>query len=763
MRCSKCGTESLSGKRFCAECGSSLPIRCPKCGADSPANARFCADCGTNLVRRDTDTSEAPSTGGQFRFSEFVPSTDVADGERKTVTALFADIKGSMELMENLDPEEARAIVDPALTLMIAAVRRYDGYIVQSTGDGIFALFGAPVAREDHPQRALYAALRLQDSIKSYSAKLVADGSTPIEARVGINTGEVVVRTLKTTEDHAEYTPIGHTANLASRMQAIATSGSIAITDHTRRLVEGYFQFKSRGPTRVKGLAEPIDVYEVTGLGPLRTRLQRAAWRGFSKFVGREREMDSIRHTADLAKQGHGQLVTVIAEPGVGKSRLFYEFKASSQAGWLVLEATSLSHGKSTAYLPVIELLHGYFAIEPNDDMRRRREKVGGKVLMLDRSLEDTLPFLFALLGLGDTEDQTAQMGPQVRRRRMHEAIKRILFKESVDQPLMLIFEDLHWIDGETQSLLNLLTDSLATARILLLVNYRPEYQHQWSSRTYYTQLRLDPLGRENAEEMLSSLLGNEPELASIRHLIIERTEGNPFFIEETIQALLDDGALVRNGHVSLTRPLAQLTIPATVQAILAARIDRLPPPAKELLQIMAVLVLGKELPLKLITQVRGENEEQLDPLLSDLQAGEFIYEQASAAGRAFVFKHSLTEEVAYNSVLAERRRSIHEQAGAAIETLHAAQLEDWYADLAHHYLRTSNGAKAVRYAYLAAEQALNRGAYPEAASTYEQGSSCSKSCPKIKSFGAASFGFGAFKRCWSGPSTARRRWKLIA
>jgi predicted ATPase len=297
-------------------------------------------------------------------------------------------------------------------------------------------------------------------------------------------------------------------------MQAIAPTGSIAITEHTRRLVEGYFQLKSRGPTRVKGLAEPINVYEVTGPGPLRTRLQRAASRGFSKFVGREREMDALRHAADLAKQGQGQVVAVIAEAGVGKSRLFYEFKASSESGWLVLDATSLSHGKATAYLPVIDLLHGYFGIEPNDDMRRRREKVGGKVLMLDRSLEDALPFLFALLGLSDAEDQTAQMGLQVRRRRMHEAIKRILFKESLDRPLMLVFEDLHWIDGETQSLLNLLVDSLATARTLLLINYRPEYQHQWGSRTYYTQLRLDPLGRENAEEMLSSLLGNKPELA---------------------------------------------------------------------------------------------------------------------------------------------------------------------------------------------------------------------------------------------------------
>ena len=312
------------------------------------------------------------------------------EGERKTVTALFADIKGSTELMEDIDPEEARRIIDPALRIMIEAVRRYDGYVVQSTGDGVFALFGAPVAHEDHPQRALYAALRLQDAIRAYSAKLVTDGGTPLEARVGINTGEVVVRTLTTTDGHSEYTPIGHTASLASRMQVIASSGSIAITEHTQRFVEGYFQLNPRGPTRVKGISEPVKVYEVVGIVPLRTRLQLAAGRGFTKFVGREREMEALKRAAELAKSGHGQIVAAIAEPGVGKSRLLFEFKATSQSGWMVLETFSVSHGKASAYAPVIDLLHNYFEIAAGDDERRRREKIAGRIAILDRSLEDT-------------------------------------------------------------------------------------------------------------------------------------------------------------------------------------------------------------------------------------------------------------------------------------------------------------------------------------------------------------------------------------
>ncbi len=739
MRCSKCGTESLPGKRFCAECGSHLALRCPNCGVANTTSSKFCADCGAALAVNPPAKLPAAASALGIVLQPAQTDTSLAiDGERKTVTALFADIRGSTELMEDLDPEEARAIIDPALKLMIEAVRRYDGYIVQSTGAGIFALFGAPVAHEDHPQRALYAALRLQEATRRYSAKLVADGGTPLEARVGINTGEVVVRTLTTAEGHTEYTPIGHTANLASRMQAIAPTGSIAITEPTRRLVEGYFQLKSRGPSRVKGLGEPINVYEVTGLGPLRTRLQRAASRGLTRFVGRAREMETLKHAATLAKAGHGQVVAAMAEPGVGKSRLFHEFKLISQSEWMTLEAFSVSHGNATAYLPVIDLLHAYFGIEPGDDTRRRCEKVAGKVLMLDRSLEDTLPYLFAVLGLSEGDDQLAQMAPQVRRRRMHYAIKRILLRESLNQPLMVIVEDLHWIDGETQGLLNLLVDSLGTARILLLVNYRPEYQHQWGSRTCYTQLRLDPLGRDNAEEMLSSLVGDQPELAPLKRLIIERTEGNPFFMEETVQALLDDGALVRVsphpdplpkgegnkgreqhiGQVKLARPLAELKIPPTVQATLAARIDRQPAAEKELLQTLAVI--GKEIALELIKEVTSKSEEQIEPMLSNLQLGEFIYEQPNLEGAAYTFKHALTQEVAYNSLLGERRRLIHAQTGRAMETLYGGQLEDHYSELARHHLRGNDAVKAVHYAHLAAEQAVGRAAYTEAMSLIE-------------------------------------------
>jgi class 3 adenylate cyclase/ribosomal protein L40E len=339
MRCPSCNHDNPADASFCEECGAKLELICPACKASVSPGARFCKKCGTAIG----PTKAAASTTVSSPKSQIVVAADGAasesiEGERKTVTALFADIKGSTELMQDLDPEDARAVIDPALKLMIEAVRRYDGYVVQSTGDGIFALFGAPVAHEDHPQRALYAALRLQEELKRYSARLREGGNLPIEGRVGVNTGEVVVRSITTGAGQTEYTPIGHTTNLASRMQALAPTGSIAVTEATRRLCEGYFTLKALGESRVKGVAEPVAMYEVTGLGPLRTRLQRAVGRGLTKFVGREREMEALKHAAEQAKGGRGQIVAAIAEPGVGKSRLFFEFKATSAAGWMVLE-----------------------------------------------------------------------------------------------------------------------------------------------------------------------------------------------------------------------------------------------------------------------------------------------------------------------------------------------------------------------------------------------------------------------------------------
>jgi class 3 adenylate cyclase/tetratricopeptide (TPR) repeat protein len=716
MLCAKCNYDNPGDALFCMKCGSQVENRCSSCKTVNPADAKFCRKCGFALGATAPASPPGPAADAKTPGVEVTHERQTAEGlegERKTVTALFADIKGSMELIEDLDPEEARRLVDPALKLMMDAVHHYEGYVAQSTGDGIFALFGAPVAHEDHPQRALHAARRMQEDLKRYADKLREGGQPPLSVRVGVNSGEVVVRSIQTGDAHTEYSPIGHSISLAARLQTLAAPGSVVIGASVQKLVEGYFQLKALGASRIKGVSEPVEVFEVTGLGPLRTRLQRAAGRGLTKFVGREREIEALKHAAERARSGHGQIVATMAEPGVGKSRLFYEFKVTSQSGWMVLETFSVSHGKASAYLPVIDLLRNYFDISVADDERKRREKVAGKITILDRSLEDTLPYLFSLLGIVEGDDPLAQMDGQIKKRRTLEAIKHVLLRESLNQPLMVIFEDLHWSDEQTQELLNLVADSIGTAKILLLVNYRPEYSHQWNRKTYYTQLRLDPLGSESAEEMLSALLGDGKDLTPLKRLIIERTEGTPFFMEEMVQALLEDGVLQRNGVVKLAKSMSAVRVPATVQAVLASRIDRLPAGEKELLQTLAVL--GREFPFGLVRHVTLKLDDELERGLSRLQAGEFIYEQPAAGDVEYVFKHALTQEVAYNALLIERRKQLHERAGQALEAMFAGQLEDHLDELAHHYSRSDNVGKAVEYLGRAGQQAAQRSAYADA------------------------------------------------
>jgi len=719
MRCWECGFENPGGMKFCGQCTAALALICPKCRSENPPQFKFCGQCTTPLT---SGTSAAGSAKSPLTLPKAEATLGV-EGERKTVTVLFADIKGSMALIEDLDPEEARAIIDPALKLMIDAVHHYDGYVAQSTGDGVFALFGAPVAHEDHPQRALFAALRMQAEVGRYAEKLRAEKGVNLQVRVGANTGEVVLREIRTGDKQTEYTPIGHSTGVAARLQVLAAPGSIAIGEPLRKLVEGYFALKPLGPARIKGVSEPLELYEVTGPGPLRTRLQRSAARGYTRFIGRQREMETIKHAAELAKTGQGQIVASVAEPGVGKSRLLYEFRVKQQSEWMVLEALSISHDKASAYLPMIDLLHGYFGIRADDDLRARREKVNGKIVTLDPTLEGTRAYLFGLLGLVDGDDPLAGMDAQIRRQRTLEALKRILLRESLNQRLMVIFEDLHWIDEETQAFLNLLADSIGAEKVLLLVSYRPEYSHPWSSKSYYTELRLDSLGRESAGEMFDTLLGlntetmDEPLLA-LKSLVVEKTEGTPLFIEEIVQALFEDGALVRNGVVRLTRPPDALKIPTTVQAILASRIDRLPAGEKELLQILAVI--GIEFPLMLARDVTEKPVDELNQKLDALQRGEFIYEQPAPGDVEYAFKHALTREVAYRSVLQESRKVIHERVGQSIETLYADSLDDNVPNLAHHYRRSGNADKAVAYLTRAAGQAHQRSAFSAAAAYLE-------------------------------------------
>ena len=735
MKCRQCQHENPPQARFCMKCGAGLTLTCGRCHAELPTGAAFCIGCGqpVGLPSATQARFAAPETYTPKHLAEkILISRGALEGERKQVTVLFADLKGSMELLADRDPEEARKLLDPVLELMMDAVHRFEGTVNQVMGDGIMALFGAPVAHEDHAVRACYAALRLQEAAKRYSEQVRRSVGVPVHVRVGLNSGEVVVRSIG-SDLRMDYTAVGQTTHLAARLEQAASPDSILISAETLRLVEGYVQVKPLGPIPVKGLPEPVEVYEMTGAGAARSRLQAAAARGLTRFVGRDAEVEQLRRALEKAGQGHGQVVGVVGEPGVGKSRLFWEFTRSHRTrGWLILESSSVSYGKATPYLPLVDLLKAYLQIEPRDDERKIREKLSGKLITLDQTLLPTLPVFLSLLDVPVEDAQWQAMDPAQRRQRTLEAVKRLLFRESQVQPLLLIFEDLHWIDSETQAFLDSLIESFPTARVLLLVNYRPEYEHRWGPKTYYTQLRIDPLPPESAGQLLDALLGDHPDLRPIKDLLVARTEGNPFFLEESVRTLVETHVLAGDrGAYRLVKPLEGIQVPATVQAVLAARIDRLAPDDKRLLQ--AASVIGESVPFGLLQAVADAPDEELRRGLSRLQAAEFLYETSLFPELEYTFKHGLTYQVAYNSLLAERRRPLHARIVEAIERLYPDRLAEHVERLAHHAFRGEVWEKALPYSRQAGAKAAARSAYREAAACFEQALAALRHLPESR------------------------------
>jgi class 3 adenylate cyclase/tetratricopeptide (TPR) repeat protein len=619
------------------------------------------------------------------------------EGERKQVTVLFADLKGSMELLADRDPEDARKLLDPVLERMMDAVHRYDGTVNQVMGDGIMALFGAPIAQEDHAARACYAALRMHDAVGRYAEELRRAHGVDVQIRVGLNSGDVVVRSIG-SDLHMDYTAVGQTTHLAARMEQLARPGSTLMTAATLRGAEGYVQVKPLGPMPVKGLAEPIAVYEVVGAGTVRTRLQASVARGLTRFVGRDVEIEQLRQALGQAAGGRGEVVAVVGDPGVGKSRLFYEFIHTHRThGWLILQSSSVSYGKAAPWLPLVDLLKGYFKIADRDDARAMRAKVTGTLLTLDEGLKDSIPPVLWLLDVLPEDHEFGRLDRHARRTAAVDAARRVLRRESVSQPVLVVFEDLHWIDAETQAFLDALVESLPSTRMLLIVNYRPEYRHAWGSKTYYRQLRIDVLPPATAEALLEPLLGDDASLGPLRRLLVERTEGNPLFLEESVRALVETQVLVgERGAYRLVKEPGAIQVPATVQAILAARIDRLPPDDKALLQTASVI--GKDLPWALLLAISERSEDELQAGLARLQAAEFIYEAKLFPDVEYTFKHALTHEVAYGSLLHGRRRTVHARVLSAIERVYADRLAEHAERLAHHAFRGELWSTALRY-----------------------------------------------------------------
>ena len=719
MRCSRCRHDNPAQSRFCSECGARLVSACPGCGAELAAGAKFCGQCGQPAVAQAR--FESPESYTPKHLAERILHSKTAlDGERKQVTVLFADMKGSMELLAERDPEETRKLLDPVLERMMEAVHHYEGTVNKVMGDGIMALFGAPLSHEDHAVRACYAALRMHDSVQRYADEVRRDQGLELRIRVGLNSGEVVVRSIG-SDLRMDYSAVGQTTHLAARMEQLAPPGTTRLTAGTLAFAEGYVAVTPLGPVPVKGLAAPVEVYELRGAGPARTRLQASRARGLTRFVGRDAEMAQLRLAAEAAGRGRGQIVAVMGEPGVGKSRLFYEFTQSHRTyGWLTIEASSVSYGKASAFLPLADLLRSYLKIEVRDDIRTVRAKATGNLLTLDDALRDAVAPLLWLLDALPEDSPFLALEPAERRRQALAAAKRVLLRESQVQPALLVFEDLHWVDAETQAFLDSLVESLPAARVLLAVNYRPEYRHGWGNRTYYRQLRVDPLPPESAQDLLEGLLGAHQSVAPLKTLLIERTEGNPLFLEESVRTLVETGTLTgTRGEYRLVRAPESVRVPATVQAILAARIDRLEPADKRLLQ--AAAVIGMDVPFAVLQAIAEMGEDEMRGGLARLQGAEFLYEARLFPELEYSFKHALTHETAYGGVLQGRRTALHAVIVEAIERLYAERLSEQVELLAHHAVRGRALEKAVQYLREAGAKAVARSAMREAAGFFEQ------------------------------------------
>jgi class 3 adenylate cyclase/tetratricopeptide (TPR) repeat protein len=699
MRCPSCRHDNRADRRFCTECGTKLAEGCPSCGAPIEVGEKFCGGCGAALSVGGRTTTPAPAHA-PLMAERIRQAKATVEGERKQVTVLFADVKGSMELAEQLDPETWSQIMQRFFRLLCEGIERFEGFVDKFTGDGGMALFGAPIAHEDHAQRACYAALYLRDVARTYASEVRAQHGVPFSIRIGLNSGEVVVGRIG-DDLHMEFTAQGHVVGLAQRMETLAESGHICLSEHTARLVEGYFQLRDLGRITVKGVSEPVRLFDLEAVGSLRTRFDRSRARGLSAFVGRDREMAALDAALERARSGSGQVVAVVAEAGTGKSRLCAEFVERCRAREVpILEGRGVAQGKAIPMLPMLEMWRAFYEIGDADGPETTRAKIAGRLLPMDESFREALPFVFDLFGVPDPANPSPAIDPEQRQKRIHGILRRILHDPTYGGLRVVLLEDLHWFDGASDAYLETTVESVPATRDLLLVTFRPGYQARWMQHSYYQQLPLQPLDHEAIRALLRGQLGEDPSVAALPEIIHARTKGNPFFTEEVVQSLVEGGQLAGGrGAYRLAAPVEALQVPASVQAVLSSRIDQLPEREKEVLQTAAVVgkTFGEALLGRVMATVTAIDETALGGALSALAAAEFLYEAALYPQVEYSFKHPLTQEVAQRSQLRERRVRVHAAVAHVLEEA-GGNLDERAAEIAQHWAEAGAAGNAARW-----------------------------------------------------------------
>lgn len=721
MRCPECQIELPDAAKFCLECGRKLELNCPACGTHVPIASKFCLGCGHDLRKLKEgpviDYQQPRSYTPKFLADKILTSRSAIEGERKLVTILFADVANSTAMFEKLDPEAVHEIMDGCFRILMDENHRYEGTINQFRGDGVMALFGAPIAHEDHAQRACHAALAVQTALTPYSQRLKDRHGIDFKMRIGLNSGPVVVGSIG--EDlRMDYTAQGDTANLASRMESNALPGGVLVSKNVYRPVKEFFEFEAIGQIQVKGKEEPVEAYRLIKPTEVETRIAASAAKGLTRFVGRQREIDTLKEAFEKVQSGEGQVVGIVGEAGVGKSRLLLEFRnALPKDEYGYYEGRCLHYGGSMPYLPILDVTRSFIGVKEGEQEHIIRQKLKERILGIDENLAHVIPPYQELLSLKVDDEEFAKLEPKQKREKTFEAIRDLLIRGSQDRALVLVIEDFHWIDKTTEEFLTYMIGWLPKTRILLLLLYRPEYTHQWGSKSYYRLITLGQLSTSTSAELVAAILEGGNVVPELRDLILNRAAGNPLFMEELTHSLLQNGSIQKkDDRFVLARDVSSDQVPDTIQGIIAARMDRLEESLKRIMQVAAVI--GREFAFRILETIT-EMKEELKSGLVNLQGLEFIYEKSLFPDLEYIFRHALVQEVAYNSLLINRRKEIHEKIGRAIETLYPTRLEEFCEMLAYHYSKTGNLAKAYEYLKASAEKAVRSDATFEAVQFY--------------------------------------------
>jgi len=726
MQCPNCQLENPQDSNFCLECGQKLEQKCPHCEKTLPVGAKFCNACGHKLTVTSTPSQKEISFDEKLdRIQRYLPKgltekilaqRSKIEGERKQVTVMFCDMAGFTALSEKLGIEDAYSIMDQVYEILIHKVHDYEGTVNEMTGDGIMALFGAPIALEDANQRAVRSALAIHRELTKFNNMKKQDPVKvpPIKMRIGIHTGPVVVGTLG-NDLRVEFKAVGDTVNLASRVESLAEPGTTYLTDDAFRLCEGIFRFESLGDRDIKGKKKPVRVYRVIAPSTRRTRFDVSAERGLTPFIGRERELELLLDGFERVKCGRGQAISIMAEAGVGKSRLLYELrKAVANEDATFLEGKCLSYSRGVAYHPVIDILKANFDLLEGDRSPEIRAKVssGLKILGLNEAL--IAPYFLELLSVKDSGIDRISMSPEAKQDRIIESLKQIVLKISEIRPLILAYEDLHWVDKSSETVLKYVLKSIPGARVLMLFTYRPEYVHTWGGRSFHNQITLNRLSNRESLVMISHLLGTTEIESDLEELVLEKAEGIPFFIEEFLKSLIQLKLTEKkNGRYHLAKDFQNVEVPSTIQDVIMARIDSLPEGAKEVLQTGSVI--EREFSHPLIQRVTGLSEQELLSKLSALKDSELLYERGIYPELSYIFKHALTREVIYDSILTKRKKNFHEKVAYAIEDIYSENVSEHYGVLVEHFSKSEIYEKAAEYSKLASRKAIKTGSMKDA------------------------------------------------